>query len=109
EKTKTTGRKLEKPSETGQSAQPLFTPTEGDADDLKLISGVGPGIEAKLNALGITTYAQIAALSDADRERVEAELNFKGRMNRDNWKAQAKALADGGVDEYVRVFGKKPR
>ncbi|WP_332714611.1 NADH-quinone oxidoreductase subunit NuoE [Pelagibacterium mangrovi] len=109
EKTKTKSRKLEKPEETGEGIQPLFTPAEGDADDLKLISGVGPGIEAKLNALGITTYAQIAALSDTDGERVEAELNFKGRMNRDNWKAQAKALADGGVDEYVRVFGKKPR
>jgi len=51
----------------------------------------------------------VAAFTDAEVERVDAVLNFKGRVARDNWKGQAKALADGGVDEYVRVFGKKPR
>ena len=116
EDTKTTGRSggsEERPVATAlgttPDSTPMFERPSGAPDDLKLISGVGRGIEAKLNALGITTYAQIAALSDSDRDRVEAVLNFKGRMNRDNWTGQAKALADGGVDEYVRVFGKKPR
>ncbi|WMT90664.1 NADH-quinone oxidoreductase subunit NuoE [Pelagibacterium sp. H642] len=116
EETKTTGRSGDSENRplvtalgTTPDSTPMFERPAGAPDDLKLISGVGPGIEAKLNSLGITTYAQIAALSDADSERVEAVLNFKGRMNRDNWKGQAKALADGGIDEYVRVFGKKPR
>jgi len=87
----------------------LFTVPKGDADDLKLISGVGPALEKKLNALGITQYAQIAAFKKADIAKVDDALSFKGRIDRDDWLKQAKALAKGGVDEYVRVFGKKPR
>ena len=36
-------------------------------------------------------------------------LNFRGRIDRDEWVRQARALADGGEAEYIRVFGKKPR
>ncbi len=36
-------------------------------------------------------------------------LNFKGRIERDDWAKQAKALAKGGEAEYIKVFGKKPR
>ncbi|AEQ51341.1 NADH-quinone oxidoreductase subunit NuoE [Pelagibacterium halotolerans] len=116
QKTKTTSRSPGKQQEavatsagTTPDSAPLFTPPEGTADDLKLISGVGPVIERKLNDLGIKQYAQVAAFTDAEVDQVDAVLNFKGRIARDNWKGQAKALADGGVDEYVRVFGKKPR
>jgi NADH-quinone oxidoreductase subunit E len=77
-------------------------------DDLKLISGVGPKIEGILHSLGIYTFAQVAAWKKAEREWVDGYLNFKGRIERDDWVKQAKALAKGGVDEYVRVFGKKP-
>ncbi|WP_349364327.1 MAG: NADH-quinone oxidoreductase subunit NuoE [Roseitalea porphyridii] len=78
-------------------------------DDLKLISGVGPKLEEKLNGLGIFTFGQIAKWKKAEREWVDGYLSFKGRIERDDWIKQAKALAKGGVDEYVRVFGKKPR
>jgi NADH-quinone oxidoreductase subunit E len=78
-------------------------------DDLKLISGVGPKIEGILNGLGIYTYAQVAGWQQNEREWVDGYLNFKGRIDRDDWVRQAKALADGGEAEYVRVFGKKPR
>lgn len=78
-------------------------------DDLKLISGVGPKIEKTLNGLGIYTYAQIAAWKKAERQWVDSYLRFSGRIERDNWVKQAKALARGGRDEYVRVFGKEPR
>ncbi len=37
------------------------------------------------------------------------KLRFPGRIESENWIAQAKALAKGGEAEYVRVFGKKPR
>lgn len=73
---------------------PLFEAPQGKADDLKKISGVGPVLEKKLNALGITQYAQIAAFSESDIERVDELLNFKGRIERDNWIDQAKALAE---------------
>jgi len=77
-------------------------------DDLKLISGVGPKIEGTLHELGIFTFAQVASWKKAEREWVDGYLNFKGRIERDDWVKQAKALAKGGVAEYIRVFGKKP-
>ncbi|WP_224702490.1 NADH-quinone oxidoreductase subunit NuoE [Devosia aquimaris] len=88
---------------------PLFTAPEGAADDLKLISGVGPVLEGKLNALGITRWSQVAAFTEADIAKVDDALSFKGRITRDDWIKQAAALAKGGEAEYVRVFGKKPR
>ncbi|MEM7302466.1 MAG: NADH-quinone oxidoreductase subunit E [Pseudomonadota bacterium] len=78
-------------------------------DDLKLISGVGPKLEGVLNGLGIYTFEQISKWKKAEREWVDGYLKFKGRIDRDDWVKQAKALAKGGVDEYLRVFGKKPR
>ncbi|RWH70902.1 NADH-quinone oxidoreductase subunit E [Mesorhizobium sp.] len=77
-------------------------------DDLKLISGVGPKIEGILHSLGIYTFAQVAAWKKVEREWVDGYLNFRGRIERDDWVKQAKALAKGGVAEYIRVFGKKP-
>lgn len=78
-------------------------------DDLKLISGVGPKIEATLNELGIFTYMQVAGWSAEERAWIDGYLNFKGRIDRDDWVRQAEALAKGGEAEYIRVFGKKPR
>ncbi|KQV43287.1 MULTISPECIES: NADH-quinone oxidoreductase subunit E [unclassified Rhizobium] len=78
-------------------------------DDLKLISGVGPKIEGTLHDLGIFTFAQVAGWQKAEREWVDGYLNFKGRIERDDWVKQAEALAKGGEAEYIRVFGKKPR
>jgi len=77
-------------------------------DDLKLISGVGPKIEATLHELGIFTYKQVAAWKKAEREWVDGYLSFHGRIEREDWVKQAKALAKGGVEEYIKVFGKKP-
>ncbi|MFC3165332.1 NADH-quinone oxidoreductase subunit E [Ciceribacter thiooxidans] len=78
-------------------------------DDLKMISGVGPKIEALLHELGIYTFAQIASWKKAEREWVDGYLKFGGRIERDDWVKQAKALAKGGEAEYIKVFGKKPR
>ena len=63
---------------------------QSEGDDLTEINGVGPVIAGKLNAQGITTFKQIADLSPADVERVDAELSFKGRIERENWIEQAK-------------------
>lgn len=77
-------------------------------DDLKLISGVGPKNETILHDLGIFTFAQVASWKKAERDWVDGYLNFHGRVEREDWVKQAKALAKGGVAEYIRVFGKKP-
>ncbi|AOF91666.1 NADH:ubiquinone oxidoreductase [Sinorhizobium sp. RAC02] len=65
------------------------------ADDLKAISGIGPKLEQVLNGMGIRRYADIAALKAADVARIEAELGFGGRIVRDGWVEQAKALVKG--------------
>jgi large subunit ribosomal protein L21 len=75
------------------AAAPLFTAPEGEPDDLKKISGVGPVIEKKLHALGITQYQQVAAFTADDIAKVDDALSFKGRIERDDWLAQAKKLA----------------
>jgi NADH-quinone oxidoreductase subunit E len=95
-------------AEKGGSA-PLFAAPAGAPDDLKLISGVGPVLEGRLNGLGITKWSQVAALTAEQIAQVEGSLNFAGRVARDNWLAQAEVLARGGEAEYIRVFGKKPR
>ncbi|KRB53206.1 NADH-ubiquinone oxidoreductase [Rhizobium sp. Root708] len=66
------------------------------ADDLKQISGVGPKIEQVLNAKGIRSFSVIAGWSEEDAVRIDAELGFDGRIARDGWIAQAKALAAKG-------------
>jgi large subunit ribosomal protein L21 len=77
-------------------AAPLAAPVgEAKADDLALISGVGPKILKTLNDLGYTTYAQIANLTPDEIEKIEAEIKMSGRIAREEWIEQAKELAAG--------------
>ncbi|OCP01261.1 MULTISPECIES: NADH:ubiquinone oxidoreductase [unclassified Ensifer] len=62
------------------------------ADDLKRISGIGPKLEQVLNAKGVRGFADIAGWSEADVARFDEELGFGGRISRDDWVGQAKAL-----------------
>jgi NADH-quinone oxidoreductase subunit E len=89
--------------------RPSGMPAPETPDDLKLISGIGPKIEKTLNELGIYTFGQIAGWSERERKWVDGYLRFHGRIERDNWRAQAEALATGGEEEYFRVFGRRPR
>jgi len=68
----------------------------GDPDDLKKVSGIGPVIEEKLNELGIYHFSQIAAFEERDIELVNNAIDFPGRIERDEWLEQAKNLAEGG-------------
>ena len=74
----------------------LFTPPAEAPDDLERIRGVGPVLRQRLNRLGITTFAQIAAFTDDDLARVDEVLDFRGRIAREGWIEQAKALRDAG-------------
>ncbi len=85
----------EAPAAAEEELEALFTAPEGEADDLKKISGVGPVLEKKLNALGVTTFAQVAAFTVEDIAKLDDALNFKGRIDRDNWLDQAAELAKG--------------
>ena len=63
------------------------------ADDLKKLSGVGPALEKKLIEAGVTSFAQIAAWTEADVAEFDEKLSFKGRIEREGWVEQAKELA----------------
>lgn len=65
----------------------------GKADDLKKLTGVGPAVATKLNDAGITSFAQIAALTDADIAKLEEELSIVGKFEKGDWVAQAQELA----------------
>ena len=67
----------------------------GEADDLKKISGVGPVLEQKLNQMGIYHYEQIANLSVTEISAIDDALSFKGRIERDDWLGQASTLMKG--------------
>ncbi len=85
--------KVEKKAEAKKAAPKKAAKAEAGADDLTQISGVGPVIVKKLNALGVTTFAQIAAWTPEDVADMDEKLSFKGRIDRDGWLEQAKKLA----------------
>jgi len=68
---------------------------DAGADDLKALSGVGPALEKKLHAAGVTSFAQIAAWTEEDVAAMDEKLSFKGRIEREGWIAQAAELAKG--------------
>lgn len=92
---------------SGQRPEAMAKPAQ--VDDLKMVSGIGPKIEGTLNELGVWKFEQVAGWKKAERDWVNGYLSFKGRIEREDWVKQAKALAKGGAEEYIRVFGKKPR
>ncbi len=89
--------KAEKPK-AAKKPQVLYTDgaTDGEPDDLKKIKGIGPKFEGDLNAKGVYYFRQIAAWSAADIKMVDEIIDsFPGRIERDEWVKQAKALAKG--------------
>ncbi|VAW19337.1 NADH-ubiquinone oxidoreductase chain E [hydrothermal vent metagenome] len=96
------------PERSESATGALFERPKGEADDLKLISGVGPVLEKKLIALGVIRFDQLAAFGAKEIDALDDALNFKGRIVRDQWTKQAAALVKGEA-EYIRQFGKKPR
>lgn len=79
----------------------------GEGDDLRQIKGLGPKLATTLNALGITRFDQIAAMTEADLDELDTKLGaFAGRSRRDNWVEQARFLAVGDTGAYEAKFGK---
>lgn len=66
---------------------------DGDADDLKRIRAIDVATEAALNRAGIMQFRQIAGWTADDVVRFDRELTLNGRVSRENWIAQAQALA----------------
>lgn len=83
----------------GVKPETLPAPRDGGPDDLARIKGVGPKSLEKLNALGVFHYDQIAAW-DLDNARwIGAAIGAPGRVERDKWIQQARALASAGVEQ----------
>ncbi len=70
---------------------PAVQPT-GATDDLTKIKGIGRVLQGKLHQQGVTTFRQIADFTRSDIERVGAVLNFSGRIEREQWVEQARAI-----------------
>jgi predicted flap endonuclease-1-like 5' DNA nuclease len=70
------------------------------SNDLKRIRGIGVLIEKRLNSLGVTGYEHIANWTAADIDRISQSLDFKGRIERENWVEQARILSAGGHTEF---------
>lgn len=90
-----TGKKKRKRTAVGKSTN-ISDKTKDKAaivDDLTMINGIGKTISGKLHAYGVTSFSQIAKLTASDIKKIEKTLNFKGRISRDDWVQQAKALA----------------
>ncbi|MDK3018236.1 50S ribosomal protein L21 [Pseudodonghicola flavimaris] len=71
------------------SAAPAAAPAAAAGDDLTQITGVGPAAAKKLNEAGLTSFAQIAALSEDAIAAIDA-VKVKPE-----WVEQAKELAQG--------------
>jgi predicted flap endonuclease-1-like 5' DNA nuclease len=79
----------------------LAAPRGGQADNLKEIEGIGPAMEKLVNEMGFFHFDQIAAWSDADVAWVDANMkNFKGRITRDRWVAQARIIVNEGLEAF---------
>ncbi len=82
------------PADADESA-----PTASEQSDIPVkdrplteLSGIGKVIAGKLEEAGYTTVGQIAALTEANLEKLGEDLDLKGRIEREDWIAQAKAL-----------------
>ena len=89
------------PAEVGKPTG-LAAARGGIPDDLKRISGIGRQNEGRLHALGIWHYDQIARWTDGEVEWVGQHLAFPGRIEREEWVAQAARLARGEVTEFAK-------
>ncbi|HEX7711783.1 MAG TPA: hypothetical protein VF418_12700 [Sphingomonadaceae bacterium] len=99
---------IDAPARPGPLAAPEPAPVAAaGGDDLTRIKGLGPKLAALLHSLGVTSFAQIAAWSDVDIDRIDAQLGtFAGRIRRDNWVEQAKFLAADDMAGFEGRFGK---
>ncbi|MBB4100122.1 helix-hairpin-helix domain-containing protein [Sphingomonas kyeonggiensis] len=82
-------------------------PVAPAGDDLTRMKGVGPRLAERLASVGITSFAQLAALTPEEADALDAKLgDFQGRIHRDRWIEQASFLAKDDIAGFEGVFGK---
>lgn len=82
------------------------TATDGAADDLKKIKGIGPVLEKRLQDVGVFYFRQIAAWTDDNVAWINSKMEFPGRVQREEWVKQAKIFRDGGETEFGQRYDK---
>ena len=80
----------------------LLTDPKGKSDNLQLIKGIGSKLESVLNTLGIFHFWQIAAWNKDEVAWVNEHLAFSGRIEREEWIAQAKTLMEGNQTDFSK-------
>lgn len=80
--------------------------SDGPADDLKKIRGVGPKLEKTLQDMGVYYFRQIASWTPRHVEWVDGQIEFPGRIVREQWVEQAKILRDGGETDFAKRYDK---
>ena len=89
------------------TAQAVAPPPGVSGSPLLQIKGIGPKLAGRLAELGVTEVAQIAAWDEEEARRIDGQLGrFEGRVFRDDWMAQARALTDGDRSAYEARFGR---
>lgn len=80
--------------QAGSGLEPMrLDSPRGPVDDLTVISGIGPGNQQELNALGIYHYWQIAGWTPENVAWISNRVRFPKRIVRENWMSQAARLA----------------
>ena len=89
------------------ASAPVTNRDDPAAAPLSTLKGLGPKLQTRLAELGITNVGQVAALTDDEATRLDAQLGpFSGRMSRDRWIEQARFLAVGDRAGFEEVFGR---
>ena len=90
--------KAEKASSSGgrvdEARGMVYDSAPAEVDDLEVISGVGPVLAEKLNSIGVYRFEQIANWTERNVQEFDELLSFKGRIEREEWIKQAKALLE---------------
>ena len=102
--------------------RPNIAAAVGEPDDLTQIKGIGPQLNDLCHSLGVTRFDQIAHWNADDVAEVDQYLKIKGRIDRDDWVGQARALcglpaagrpniaaAVGESDDLTRISGIGPK
>jgi predicted flap endonuclease-1-like 5' DNA nuclease len=92
---------------SGEAEAVAIPSASGPPDTLQTMKGVGPKLEAQLNALGISCFDQLAALSPDQAASLDERMGpFSGRIAKDRLVEQASYLARGDTDGFEAAFGR---